>query len=107
MANKFLKDDKVIVIAGSSKGVQGKIVAVKGDKVVVEGANVRTIHQKPKQEVPGKILKVEKPIHISNIAHIEEGKPVKVAFKIDSESKDKKNKFKNKVRVSRKTGNKI
>ena len=107
MANKFLKGNKVIIIAGSSKGLQGKILDIKGDKVTVEGVNIKTIHQKPKQENPGKILKIEKPIHISNVSHIEEGKPVKVGFKIESEAADKKNKFKNKVRVSRKTGNKI
>ena len=107
MANKFLKGDKVVVITGSSKNVQGKITAIKGDKVTIEGVNVRTIHKKRKSETPGQILKIEKPIHISNIAHIEENKPVKVGFKIEKESGDSKNKFKRKVRVSRKTGNKI
>ncbi len=43
-----------------------------------------TIHKKPTSDTPGQIIKVEKPIHISNISHIEDGKPVKVGFSIES-----------------------
>jgi ribosomal protein L24 len=49
-------------------------------------------------------LKVEKQIHISNIAHAEDGKAVKVKFVIDSgEGKE----FTRKYRVSKKSGKKI
>ena len=43
------KDDTVVVIAGKDKGKKGKVVAVlpKQDKVVVEGVNIITKHQKP------------------------------------------------------------
>ncbi len=43
------KDDTVVVIAGKDKGKQGKIVKVfpKTNKVLVEGVNVVTKHQKP------------------------------------------------------------
>ena len=42
------KDDTVVVIAGKDKGKKGKVVAVlpKQDKVVVEGVNIITKHQK-------------------------------------------------------------
>ncbi len=104
MSNKFKKNDQVIVISGSSKGKSGKIIDIDGDKVIVEGANVATVHKKPTSSNPGQILKVEKPIHISNIAHAEEGKAVKVKFVIDSgEGKA----FTRKYRVSKKTGKKI
>ena len=39
--------DKVIVIAGKDKGKEGKIIAKKGDKVLVEGINMVKRHVKP------------------------------------------------------------
>ncbi|GDX36578.1 50S ribosomal protein L24 [Alphaproteobacteria bacterium] len=104
MANKFKKGDKVIVIAGSSKGKQGSIIGINKDKVIVEGVNIATIHKKPTQSNPGSIVKKEKPIHISNISHVENNKPVKIKFVIDSG--DGKT-YSRKYRVSKKTKNKI
>ena len=105
MASKFKKGDQVIVIAGSSKGKIGKIIAFNGNsKVVVEGVNLVTIHKKPTNNTPGEIKKVEKSIHISNISHVEDGKPVKISFSIDvGEGKS----FLRKNRVSKKTKKKI
>jgi len=104
MANRFKKGDNVIVIAGSNRGKQGKIIAMEKDKVIVEGVNIATIHKKPTQSNPGSIQKKEKPIHISNISHVENNKPVKVKFVIDSG--DGKS-YTRKYRVSKKTKNKI
>jgi large subunit ribosomal protein L24 len=104
MAKKFKKGDQVIVITGSSKGVSGKIAALTSDKVIVEGVNLATVHKKPTSTNPGQILKVEKPIHISNISHVEDGKAVKIKFVIDAgEGKI----FTRKNRVSKKSGKKI
>lgn len=103
-ASKFKKGDQVIVISGSSRGKVGKILSILKDKVVVEGANIATTHKRPTQQNPGQILKVEKPIHISNIAHAENGKAVKIKFV--TESGDKKP-FARKTRVSKKSGKKI
>ncbi len=101
---KFKKGDQVIVLSGSSRKKTGKILSVKGEKVTVEGVNIATIHQKPTSQEPGKIVKLEKPIHISNIAHFENGKPVKVKFVIEAgEGKI----FTRKSRVSKKSGKKI
>ena len=58
------KDDKVIVLSGKDKGKQGKVLSddPKAMKVVVEGVNVATKHQKPmKQGQDGGIIKVETP----------------------------------------------
>lgn len=104
MANKFRKNDQVIVIAGSSKGRIGKIISINKEKVIVEGVNLATVHKKPTSSAPGQIVKVEKPVHISNISHVEDGKPVKVKFVTDSgEGKA----FARKNRVSKKTDKKI
>ena len=99
MARKFKKDDKVIIIAGSSKGKIGKILSLNNDKVIIEGVNLATIHKKPTQSEAGSIIKKEKAIHISNISHISsDNKPVKMGFKI---SKDKDGKI-DKIRYPKK-----
>lgn len=65
----FKKGDKVVVIAGKSKGKQGSIIKVLRDenKVVVEGANMVKKHLKPNGEGTGSIIEVEAPIHASNV----------------------------------------
>lgn len=104
MAKRFKKNDQVIVIAGSNKGKQGEIIAIKGNKITVKGINMATVHKKPTSSEPGKILKVEKPIDASNVSHVEGGKAVKIKFVIDSgEGKD----FSRKYRVSKKSDKKI
>ncbi len=104
MAHKFKKNDQVIVITGSSKGKIGKIIALSGEKVTVEGVNVATVHRKPTSSTPGQIVKVEKPIHMSNVSHVESGKAVKIKFVTDpGEGKV----FTRKSRVSKKSGKKI
>ncbi len=106
MAIKFKKGDQVIVIAGSNKGKIGSILSIKDNRVLVEGVNLATVHKKPTSNQAGEIVKVAKPIHISNISHIENGKPVKVGFKIEASEKAGKN-FAGKIRVSKKTNKKI
>ena len=104
MALKFKKSDQVIVIAGSSKGKTGNIVSIKNDRVIIGGVNLVTFHKKPTSNQAGEITKKEGSIHISNLSHIENGKPVKIAFKVEAgESKS----FVRKTRISRKTGKKI
>ena len=65
----FKKGDKVVVIAGKSKGKEGSIIKVLRDenKVVVEGANMVKKHLKPNGEGTGSIIEVEAPIHASNV----------------------------------------
>ena len=101
---KFKKGDQVIVITGSSKGKIGKIIAISDNKVTVEGVNIATMHKKPTSQTPGQIVKVEKPISISNVSHVEDGKAVKVKFTVEAgEGKI----FTRKYRVSKKSGKKI
>lgn len=65
---KIKKDQIVKVVAGDDKGKTGKVLAVKGEKVIVEGVNILTKHVKPQNGQPGQIVKAEGPIHISNVA---------------------------------------
>jgi large subunit ribosomal protein L24 len=83
------KGDKVIVIAGNDKGLVGTVLSRTIDRVTINGVNVRKRHVKKSQQVPqGRIVEIERPIHISNIAHcIDEQKPRKVRVGYDAEGK--------------------
>ena len=90
-----------MVIAGDSKGQQGRVLVVDNEKekVMVEGVNVVKKHSRPTNKTPkGGIIEKEAPIHISNLKLIDSsGKPTRVGRKID----EKTNKT---VRYSKKTG---
>ena len=89
---KIKKDDKVVVLSGKDKGKQGKVLIAdpKGAKVVVEGVNVATKHQKPrKQGEECGIIKVETPIYASKVQLVcpKCGKPTRVGFKVENGKK--------------------
>ncbi len=99
---KIKKGDNVIVIAGKDKGKKGVIekTLIATNKVVVEGVNIVTKHQKNKRtRSQGQIIEKAMPIHASNVAIEEDGKPVRIGYKIEGEGDKAK-----KVRVSKKTG---
>jgi large subunit ribosomal protein L24 len=101
---KIRKGDLVKVIAGDSKGSQGKIVEIIIDKnrAIVEGVNMISKHTKPNAANPnGGIVKQEAAIHISNLALVEPktGKTTRVGRKLNDAGKL--------VRVSKKSGEEI
>ena len=64
------KGDEVVVIAGSSKGKRGRIIAVlpKKHRVIVEGASLIKRHTRKSQEHPqGAIVEREGTVHVSNV----------------------------------------
>jgi|SRR6056297_2819272 large subunit ribosomal protein L24 len=68
------KGDDVLVIAGNDKGKRGRVLMVMPNKerVLVEGINMKTHHEKPTQDNPqGGRLKREGSIHISNVMVID------------------------------------
>lgn len=83
----IIKDDKVVVLSGKDKGKQGKVIVAdpKGGKVIVEGVNVATKHQRAqKQGQNGGIIKVETPIYACKVQLVcpKCGKGTRVAHKI-------------------------
>ena len=99
MASKIKKGDTVRVIAGKDKDREGKVLAVKEDRVVVEGVNIVSRHTKPNAtNAQGGIIKKEAPIHISNVMIVAGGKAVRVGFKVENGKK---------VRINKKTGEAI
>ena len=99
---KLKTGDKVVVVAGSNKGKEGKITRVLEDKVVVEGVNIVKKHLKPKNNNgTGEIIDMEAPIHKSNVMLVDPKtkKPTKVRVEKDSKGK--------KIRISKKSNEKI
>ena len=106
--------DTVVVIAGKdkyTKDAKGNVVPTTGkvlkaypktNKVIVEGVNKVTKHQKPTQANPdGGIIQVEAPIHATNVMLLDPkvNKPTRVSIIKDENGK--------KIRVSKKSDHKF
>ncbi len=97
------KGDVVYVNTGVDKGKTGRVVKVHVEKqrALVEGINMVTKHAKPSAKNPqGGIVKMEAPIHISNLNVVDpkSGKPTRIGRKeVDGKL----------VRYSKKTGEEI
>lgn len=77
-SKKIRKGDRVVAIAGNEKGKIGTVQSLNGDKVVVQGLNIRKKHIKRTQEAQnGRIVEVEQPIHVSNLKVCVEGDQAK------------------------------
>ena len=101
----FKVGDKVVVIDGKDKGKEGKIIkTLKNDnKVVVEGINMVTKHVKPSaQNENGGIIKVEAPIHASNVMILDPKtkKRTRIAHEIDENGKKHRISVKSKERLN-------
>ena len=93
---KIKKGDTVKVIAGKDKDKEGKVLAVKDGKVLVEGVNMVTKHTKPSAaNQQGGIVNKEAPIDASNVMLVVKGKATRVGFKMEDDKK---------VRVAKATG---
>jgi large subunit ribosomal protein L24 len=95
------KGDTVVVITGKDKGKTGKVLHAipKTNRVLVEGVNMVTKHQKPTAKVQqGGIIHQESPIHVSNVMIFEakNKQGTRVGHKFLEDGK--------KVRMSVKTG---
>lgn len=83
--HRIRKGDRVIAIAGNYKGQVGAVLSCDGDRIVVQGLNVRKKHVKKSQQNPkGQILSIECPIHVSNLSLCtDENVPVKLRARFD------------------------
>jgi len=98
-------NDTVIVLSGRDRGKKGKVISAdpKGGKVIVEGINIATKHQKPRnqQRDDGGIIKKATPLYASKVMRIcpKCDKPTRPAFKFKDDDK--------KVRICKKCGAEI
>ena len=83
--SKIKVGDTVKVIAGKDKGHEGKVLKVdhKNGRVIVEGANMITKHNKQSAQNPeGGIVHREGAIDIYNVMYVKDGKVTRVGFEV-------------------------
>ena len=98
------KGDTVYVNTGKDKGKTGKVIKVfvEEQRAIVEGLNIVSKNQKPNAKNPqGGIIKMEAPIHISNLNMVDPktGKPTRIGRRLNEEGKL--------VRYAKKSGEEI
>lgn len=98
------KGDTVYVNTGKDKGKTGKVIKVfvEEQRAIVEGLNIVSKNQKPNAKNPqGGIIKMEAPIHISNLNVVDPktGKPTRISRRLNEEGKL--------VRYAKKSGEEI
>jgi large subunit ribosomal protein L24 len=100
---KIKKGDTVIVLSGKDKDRTGKVIAAypRLDKILVEGINRIKKHTRiqttQRGAKTGGIVTQEAPIHVSNVAVVDEGgKPTRVGYRIDESGQ--------KTRIARRSG---
>ena len=80
------KGDTVYVLSGEDRGKTGRVlkVEVSKDRAIVEGINIVTKATKPSAKHPqGGLVKMEAPVHISNLSLLDPktGKPTRVGIR--------------------------
>ncbi len=96
---KIKKGDKVVVISGKDRGKEGEVLVAfpAEQKVIVEGVNVAKRHQKARSATqPAGIIERPMPIHVSNVAISDKGRPSRVGFRVNADG--------TKVRIAKKSG---
>jgi len=89
---KIKTGDLVIVRTGDDKGVKGKVLNIKGDRITVQGVNILKKFVKKNvlsKGAEGQVFEIERSISVSNVALInpETGKAEKVGIKIEDKKK--------------------
>ncbi len=104
---KIKKGDNVIVITGKDRSKEGTVIRTfpKTERVLIEGINMVTKHQKSRQRgTLGQIIEKPTPIHVSNVAikDSKTGKPARIGYIVEGEGEKAK-----KIRVTRPSGEKV
>jgi large subunit ribosomal protein L24 len=102
--HKIMKGDRVRVIRGNYRDLEGSVLEVLRDagRVRVEGVNMRKRHTRPSEANPeGGIITFEAPIDISNVMLIDPAgeTPSRVRVRVEPDG--------TKERIAVKTGNPI
>jgi len=102
--HKVMKGDRVRVIRGNYRDMEGTVLEVlrHAGRVRVEGVNMRKRHTRPSEANPeGGIITFEAPIHISNVMLVDPAAeaPSRVRHRVEPDG--------TKERIAVKTGNPI
>lgn len=98
---KIRKGDRVVVLSGKDRGVEGVVERAipETGKVIVDGVNMAKKHQAPtRADQQGGIIDRAMPIDVSNVAIVspEDGKATRVGYRFDDQG--------NKIRICTRTG---
>ncbi len=101
---RIMKGDRVRVIRGNYRDMEGSVLEVLRDqgRVRVEGVNLRKRHTRPSQADPdGGIISIVAPIHVSNVMLVDPAteEPSRVRTRVEEDG--------TKERISVKSGNPI
>jgi len=101
---KLKKGDKVMVIAGKSRGKSGTIVRVlpQDGLVILDGINMMKKHRRASgQSRKGQIIERAMPLHVSNVMIVDpkSGKPSRIKITRDKDG--------NRARVAVKSGQEL
>ena len=100
MAARVRKGDRVIVLTGRDRGLQGEVLRVipTEERVVVQGVRLIKRHRKASMRGEAGIEQSEAPLHLSNVAHVDpkDGKPTRIGFKVLNDGR--------KVRFAKRSG---
>lgn len=99
----FKVGDKVVVIAGSDKGKEGKIIKTlrAENKVIVEGVRIVKKHQKNDGQGNGGIVEMPAPIHASNVMIVDPKTKKRTRIGHTTDKDDKK------IRITKKSNEKL
>jgi large subunit ribosomal protein L24 len=103
-ASSIVRGDRVRVIRGNFRDMEGPVLRVIPDKerVVVEGVNMRKRHERPSEANPeGGIMTFEAPIHVSNVMLVDPAGGDASRIRVRTEADGTKE------RIAVKTGNPI
>lgn len=97
---RIRKGDNVLVVTGKSRGERGNVLHVlpKEHLVLVEGANLRKKHVKPRRAGQrGQVVEMPSALPVSNVRLVcgKCGKPTRIGYKIEGTQK---------VRICKKCG---
>ena len=89
-----------MVVKGKDRGKVAKVLRAfpAGNKVLVEGINIKKSHQKPrKQGQKGQVVQAPAPMHVSNVMIVDpkSDKPTRTGMKMIGDKK---------IRVTKKSG---
>jgi len=101
---QLMKGDRVRVIRGNDRDVEGTVLEVNRDKgrVRVEGVNMRKRHTRPSETNPdGGIITFEAPVHISNVMLVDPATATATRVRTRTEEDGTKE------RIAVKTGNPV
>lgn len=102
--HQIMKGDRVRVIRGNYRDMEGSVLEVLREKgrVRVEGVNMRKRHTRPSQEDPdGGIITFAAPVHISNVMLVDPASDAASRIRIQVEEDGAKE------RIAVKSGNPI